>query len=339
MRGSPRPTTSETIHDVLARGSVLGTIAIIALGLGACGLSVVGAAPEETGAVSGADAAPSPIADSTTDDAGGNDNTVPPPPPCISDACAPLDVPGFAIALYGDRATACPSGFTSADVVRTPSAQPDACACGTCAPSATCTTGTIGTKYSSDTKCDNPAGTLSANDGDCFAFNGVFVSTYCSVQAPPPVLGPCSAPGVSVPAKLSADATTHLCHPTADSCAQALCAPPPSMNACLVAAGDVACPPSAPNKTLVGSEPDVTCGACSCTSTATCTGSVTFYSNSGCTGSTKVLTTDVCTIVNQANFKSTKWAGTVTGLSCTNVTPATPTAVGLKDVRTVCCPP
>lgn len=200
-------------------------------------------------------------------------------------------------------------------------------------------TGTIGTKYSSDTKCDNPAGNIDANNGACFPYNGAFVSTYCSILPPPATPGPCSAPGVGVPAKLTADATTHLCHPAIDSCAETFCAPPNGMKTCLVAEGDVACPANAATKTLVGSEPDVTCGACTCTSTATCTGSLTFYSGSGCTGGTKVLQANTCTMVNQASIKSTQWAGTASNLACTNIVPGAPTSVGVKNARTVCCPP
>lgn len=268
--------------------------------------------------------------------------------PTVEDAdvpqtCAGTCMPGattapFAHVLFGDRGAACPGGFDASDVVENPMPGAGSCACGACAFSGTtCTSGALVSKYSSDTTCNGTGSNLQGNGGNCFAFNGQFISTYAAMLPPTAVPGTCSAAGVAVRANV-ATKDARVCSPRPGACLDALCAAPPALAVCVAADGDVPCPTSAPNRHLVGSDVALTCAACTCTTQATCTGTVTFYSGADCTGTPRVLTAGVCTVVNQASFQSTRWAGTVAAQSCTNVTPAAAASASLTGVRTVCCP-
>lgn len=279
----------------------------------ACGFSAVGTGEQSAADAGGGvllDAAPGSVTPGPSQEGGSDAETS--PPPCVADACSLVagSAP-FRIVLYGERSNACPTGFGSVDVVTKPVANAGACTCGPCVTNATCTTGLIGTKYSSNAVCGTPAGDIDANNGACFPYNGNFVSTYCVIVPPPAVPGACSAPGVGVPANVATEAK-RICNPQVDSCAAVLCAPPGSLKTCIAAPGDVECPGSAMTKTVVGANVDVTCPSCTCTTKATCAGAVTFYSGANCTGGTKVLDANVCTQVNGAGIMSTKWAGVVT---------------------------
>ena len=260
-------------------------------------------------------------------------------PSACAGTCSPAATTApFVHVLFGDRATACPAGFDAADVVEEPTPGAGSCACGTCAFSGTtCTTGALVSKYSSDNTCNGTGDNLQGNGGNCYAISGQFISTYAAMLPPTAVAGSCSAPGVGIRANVTTK-DARVCTPRSDACLDALCAPPAALAACVAASGDVACPAPLPNRHLVGSDVTLTCAACTCTTQATCTGTVTFYSGAGCTGTPRVLNAGACTQVNQASFQSTRWAGTIATQTCTNVTPAATAGVSLTDVRTVCCP-
>lgn len=310
-------------------------VGLVVFALAACGIDAVGTL-EEPGALRAPDRPPNSAAD------GGRpaeeDGSGVPVGPC-ADACAPPSATApFADVLYGERTSACPAGFDASDVVEDPVPAAGSCACGTCAFAGTsCTGGAIVSKYASDTTCSGTGSNLQGNEGNCYAFNGQFISTYAAMLAPAAVPGTCSAPGVGVPANVTKK-ERRVCTPRADACLDALCSPPAALAACIATSGDVPCPSSAPNRHLVGSGVALSCAACSCTTQATCTGTVTFYAGAGCTGATRVLQAGVCTQVNQASFQSTKWSGTVATQTCANVTPATTATASLDGARTVCCP-
>jgi hypothetical protein len=89
---------------------------------------------------------------------------------------------------------------------------------------------------------------------------------------------------------------------------------------------------------VVATDFALTCGACTCTATATCGGSASFHPDGACGGDPLVLAAGACTTVNQASASSYRWTGTVASQSCANVTPPEKAAVSLIDARTVCCP-
>jgi hypothetical protein len=107
------------------------------------------------------------------------------------------------------------------------------------------------------------------------------------------------------------------------------------MKACIGTAGDVACPSG--TKHVVGADVTLACPSCGCSITsATCGGTMDFYTASGCTGSGLTLTAGVCYATNGAGIGSAKWKGVVTSEVCTT-TPIAPTTT-LTSAQTVCCP-
>lgn len=320
------------------RASLVGLVLAGALVASACGIDAVGSFIDPNADGGGPLGTPGPGARGVGDDGGPANDDGGSPLPC-ADACAVPSAPApFALVLLGNDAAACPTGFDASDVVDEPTPNAGSCACGACAFSGTtCTTGALVSKYSSDTACGGTGSNIDANGGACFAFNGQFISTYAAMLPPAAVVGTCSAPGVGVRAKVTTT-KRRLCAPRSDACLDAVCAAGSSLATCFAAPGDVACPASLPTRHVVGSDFTLACDACTCTTQATCSGNVTFYSNAGCTGSTRVLQSSTCTQVNQASFQSTKWAGTVASQTCTNVTPAAKANATLADVKTICCP-
>jgi hypothetical protein len=315
---------------------------VVAATLSACGLSTVGQLDEPAG--QGVDPPPGPAPPSNTSalpasDEGGTPvpPPPPPPPPGCNPSCALPQAAGFTLALFGDRTAACPDDYDPTDAVEGPTAGAGACTCGTCVMTGTtCNTGTIPSRYASNNQCGNTGASLQANGGNCFNFSGTF-GTYASVLPPAAVPGTCSAPGVAVRANVTAS-SRRICALKAGACGAGACALPAAQRACLVAPGDVACPAGAPTKHLVAGDFTLACAACSCSTAATCGGSMTFYSNAGCTGSTITMNASTCTQVNGASIASTRWTGTVATQQCANLTPGAAT-VGLSGATsTVCCP-
>ncbi len=310
----------------------------------ACGLSVSGQLAGEgdapPGTQSATDASGLP-GDPTRDAAGGDAvaDSGPPPPPCLSDACAAGMPPaGFAPILLGTTADACPSGFTTADLLESPVAAADACACGTCVMTGTnCGAGDLPTAYDQGGgACGSTGATLSTNNGACSNSNGTF-GQNTRIDAPAAVPGTCTAPSTGVKAKVSS--TPHrVCELAPGSCADRLCTPPGSLRACMMHEGDVACPAEATEKHLVGPDFTIACGACSCTTSATCGGKTEFWSANGCGGApSKTFTAGVCASAGGASYSSYKWTGMVATQTCTDLTPPAAT-VSLTQTKTICCP-
>lgn len=331
----------------IVRASLVALVGLVAVGvlgaaLGACGLSLVGssaeerspdASPETTGPEPDGSTPNTPGADASRGD---DSSTVPPPPGCDPDACALPSGAGFTLALFGDAAQACPAEFASSDVLENPIAGTGACTCGDCTAQINCSTGSISTNYDNGNgSCGQNGAALQANNGVCRNVNGTF-GENASVEPPTPVVGTCSAPGVASRAAVTTTAR-RICSPASTACTALACTPPTGMAACLVHDGDVACPASAPNKHLVGTDFTLSCASCGCTLAVECGGKMEFFSQQGCNGSTRTLNVNVCTSTNQASFSSTKWTGTVAQQTCTKGTPPAP-AFALTDSRTVCCP-
>lgn len=254
-------------------------------------------------------------------------------------SCAALTLAqsGFAPVAFGDGP--CPSGFDSADVVEGPLAQVGSCGCGACtATGASCGASSFQTRTGSGSQCSTGStSNHTTNGGNCQDINGGFGGDYSVLLLQPPTaVGTCQAAGEVIPAKIDKTAR-RLCTRRGGTCAAAICDLPTSLVACLVTDGDVACPGSAPNKHLVGADVTATCAACGCTPNATCNGTFAAFSGTSCGGTQKVTLTNTCTLVNQATFNSYRLTQTV-GQTCTNVTPASKADVSLTVPRTVCCP-
>jgi len=297
-----------------------------------CGLQVVGAGDPDGGTGMPLDPDASASADAPINEP---TDAPSPPPEC---ACALTPPAGFTVvALAGDRSAGCGDGLVAIDLVTDPVAAAAACTCGSCAVTATpsCNTGSFSNFYDEG---GGACGSVSANvrpaNTGCNTDDGFFVS-HARAGVPPPS-GPtaCTAP-VTPHANEVTSKPIRVCAPKpgADDCVCKAAAP---YRKCLRAPGDVSCPASAPNKKLAGTRVTAVCGTCPCTATATCTGTVTFYSDNGCMNVIATINEKECkTTPDGANFSSLRWNGTA-AVAC-NVAKA-PTAAALTEPTTICCP-
>jgi hypothetical protein len=322
-------------------------------GMVACGLNATGQMIETEGdgpgSPSGSSSSGAADADATsnTADDGGNggseagadsgaDANADAAVACVADACTlPATGSGVELVLFGDRATGCPAGYDQSDVVEDPTPQAGACACGTCTKSASCNSGSIPSYYDNGGgTCGSSGATLDVNNGNCLNFSGTF-GTNAEIGATTATGATCSV-GASISNKANVAVTAgRICKIQASTCVATACVPPATMKACTVRAGDVACG-GGETKRLVADDFTMTCATCTCSATATCSGTMSFYPSSGCTGTPKVLTTGVCTNTNGASIGSTKWVGTAT-TTC-NLSSAPAPGITLSNTKTVCCP-
>lgn len=314
----------------LALVTLTGGAALTALH--GCGLDVVGYADtlDRDGSlpVDGALVSPS--------DAAAIDDARQDAPSCTCERNVP---DGFAVVAVGEQATPCPAGFSTEDRLSDPT--PDGATC-TCDGSCTITTPpTCAATQWRTTKDDNlGSGTcdvLSAwysagpSPGSCVNESGNLARHS---QVLPPTLqgGLCTAAGVPNAAAVKTT-PIRICQPSPTSCTCDL----PSFDTCFAAAGDVACPPQAPKKRLVGSKVDVTCGACGCTVGGSCFATVERFKNDDCDGSLGTVNSLSCQSQANASFRSYRYQAEPR-TTCATTGPAPNGVVTLEDIQTVCCP-
>lgn len=248
-------------------------------------------------------------------------------------ACGTAITQGWQPALFGDAS--CPSGFAQQSVVVAAEAGAGACGCTCSLEAGSCTSGTAPLKYGSAGVCPNNTGF--AVTGTCQSL-GTTESLGGSYAIQPPPISPCTPNVAKNDASVSVANGTLCRSPT--SCDVNICASnaPPGWLACLSQPGDVACP-SGPfsQRTVIGSTANLVCGACSCTGTPSCSGSLTYYADLGCTIASFTIPGDgSCVSPDGAVASAYEWNGSVVG-ACT---PSTPTAsVDLGAQTTVCCAP
>jgi hypothetical protein len=307
----------------------------------ACGFTDVGALDvgAEGGASSGPNAGDSGTtgADgaSTGDGSNERDGSTTGIPICNPATCAlPSPPAGWDLVLLGaSRADACPAGFDSSDAIESPSPGANACTCGACVTAGTnCFTGMIPTQYDdSGGACGTVGGSISAS-GTCQSANGA-LGQHASATPPPAVKGTCTSASAPAPASVVSQ-LGRVCTLQAGTCNGVACGAPPSMKACIGAPGDVACPIG--TKHLVGSDVALACPPCGCTiASATCGGTLEFYSGSNCSGTVYSLTS-TCKQTNGVSVQTAKWKGVVATEVCAT-TPVAPT-VTLTSPQTICCP-
>ncbi|MFO0742055.1 MAG: hypothetical protein U0270_39520 [Labilithrix sp.] len=314
----------------------------------ACGLDVVGVAPEGTGPESGAPQGPSVDAsdasrpgDVLIEEAGphdGGQDVVNPPLGCDVTACAALGAKWKPIAVaIGASPATCPSGAT--DVLRTdPVAAAGACGCRPVNPVApVCNTGTITFRVNGG--CNATGVATSSNSSSCHPVSGSLAGSVAFASLAPSG-GSCTAETTTDMSKLGSSALT-MC---TEACSADLCAKkaPAGFRACLVTDGDVACDaPGFTEKHLAGT-PTLSCAACtSCTATATCTNvSIDLFSGTSCTTKVFHLPADACT--NTGGASGSGVGGMIYNATVTPSYQATgplTATTGLGSPRTVCCAP
>lgn len=290
--------------------------------------------------------APGPV--TSTDDAGADTGAdvvlLPDVGPCSAGSCG-LTVPaGFRVVTYADtRKDACPQGTSTLDVVVDPVAGDGTCGCAcnvTVQPD--CNKGGIARGYDFYTNtaaCNSTGYALAAGGGACGTFGGntLQLGNHISSTPPGPTGGACSFDAKPDTSKVKAK-EARLCDAPPD-CAGALCS---AGRVCIAQDGDVACPKAFATRTLVGAAPKVACEACgACTLEATCTGTLSLFSDSACAQGQLDLPADgQCaarpSAANGKLYASYSYKGTAKA-GCAGTPPTSKATVGLDKPTTVCC--
>jgi hypothetical protein len=272
---------------------------------------------------------------------------------CVDGACRPVTVDGNGtgvpcacgptppdasftpVAFADDTSAACPAGLASRDLQADPVAAASACGCSTCALTTQpdCTSGTWSTVDDTAAMpgvCTKAPGMPHQVNGGACLVRTATLSAYAQAQGPAPVGGACDAPGA--PTGTDIETTpVRVCEATPGACACGALAP---FAACLQAAGDVACPPAAPHKHLVGTIPLASCTACPCT--IACAGTGTFYADAACAMARASVSSTACTATGGGVYQSTRWMGAPA--TCSAGTAPPPVGATFKDAATICCP-
>lgn len=313
---------------------VLGSISALVL-LHGCGLDVTGYADQaEAGIVT--PQIDADITESGTSSGTGNEGgTLVDTSPTCSCATPPS---GWELVAYAnDRNTACGTGLKTDERVTGPTAGADACSCD-CQVKTTpsCNKGNFTSKRDSSgtAKCDDAASVTDANDGNCQRLSATLANHRQAVPPPPSGPGTCDAPAVQHPDKVTS-AQVRVC--AAKTSASCVCNPNGSFRTCVRKDGDQTCPTGYPSKHSVGTAAGVTCTACGCNVTATCSGTITFYSDQNCQTAVEVIDDKSCQTETANSFSSLKWTGTPNA-TCNLTSASTPTG-SLASPETICCPP
>jgi hypothetical protein len=268
---------------------------------------------------------------------------------------------GWSLVAYATPShTNCPSGWTQnpSNWVEGPSANGNLCACGECSTTAdpSCTGGAVSVFYDFDgsKSCalpglppqngNNPAGACLTD-----LYNQAYPKNSDLKLVPPaPQGGSCTSSSMNQPQNVAYASTATTCgadSPASAGCVGGVCAPAIAAPfvACVEQSGDQACP-GAPftTKHLVGSDVSFTCGACACTVSATCEGTMNLYPDNKCGGKSITIPVDgTCHPLpaNGGTYQSYEFQGKTTAIQCTpGAAPANP-PVMLNGATTICCPP
>jgi hypothetical protein len=257
-------------------------------------------------------------------------------PPGICVATLPV---GWNLLLLGpNRSAPCPANFVQQDVVSDPMAGAGACDCSCTVGSApSCTTGQMQTRYGTTTSCSSTGASINLSGSGCTALSGN-LSSYFSAT-PPPATATCTASPVSDSTMVTS--TQRRACEVPSACREEVCSGtvPTGFAACIANSGDVPCPPGWSTRSMVGTAAALSCSACSCQASASCTdGAINFFSDGNC--STPLITFDVdgtCQPANGAvNISAFTYSATAGNPQCTANGPRTAT-VSLTVMRTVCC--
>jgi hypothetical protein len=267
------------------------------------------------------------------------------------------------VAFAPSQGTACPTGFATAaptNLVEGPDTT-GACSCGACTigTQPTCPTGPIG--VDSDTHAiigNNTCGTTDApvaNNpaGGCdtdLPTNINYSLSDMKLVPPAATGGQCSSAGT--PGTLTYADMDRACvmdSAQAAGCNGDECTPnlPSPYVACVFKSGDVACP-GAPftEQHVVGTAGTLTCSACDCSVSADCTGTMTLYTDTGCTMGAFALKADTGCYPAAApgsggftgtHYGSYKYAGNAPATVACAASGSSAASVTLANEQTVCC--
>jgi len=335
--------------EMRLRVSLTFAVSVLA---GACGFSAVGSG-ESAPALSEAEAEaslPGPAADGGDESVELDASADTAAPACTTSgtSCTAAVSAGWTpIAFASDRTATCPAGYTTRDLVKSPTAVSGACGCA-CAIAAgdppTCAKGSFAGLVGTST-CTGNGVTYNVNGTGCTSLGQTSPLSTLAKYAPLPLTpGTCNSSVTKDVTKVTST-SVRACEPP-PACIEDVCrgdglAP---FGSCITHDGDVACPagPFA-TKTLTGTGATLTCGDCAtCKNTASCgLATLHFFNDSAC--ATEVATRlvdDACNAVAAGTANATssyfKYDVATTSPSCTPSAAPT-TAVALDAQRTICC--
>jgi hypothetical protein len=270
---------------------------------------------------------------------------------CSASGCFGMP-PGFSLIAFGATAkgSACPGGFGEpTDTVEGPNVAAGACTCGcsVTTPPTCPTNGSIGNW--ADTNGSQTCGMSviayanvgCGTEGIAGAFGPGDDHRF---QPPGPTGGACSAPVNQDATRMSYAALGRVCQATTLPecngmvCAPALAAP---FAACIASDGDVACPTLFPTKHLLGTAASFTCSpGCTCSVSATCTGTLDYYSSTDCSGSVifQIVADDACHATDYGAYSSHEYVPNApSGVACVGGGSTSASAPALTGTTTVCC--
>lgn len=223
-------------------------------------------------------------------------------------ACVAAIPQGWALVAYETARNACPAGYGAGhDEYTGATAGAGACTC-TCQPTgAKCTSGTIATWWGNGGgACGNAGQSVTVAGSSCEPLGaGGTLAQYYASQAAPFAAGTCTGTPQSNPGQVTKQGVRYCGVPPTG--ADAVCAgmAPAGFAACIVSAGDVACPAGSPflKKTLVADDETLACSACTtCTETGSCSNpKITLFADSSCTQKVVQLASDGSCVPTNAN--------------------------------------
>jgi hypothetical protein len=279
--------------------------------------------------------------------------------PCTpNDSSTCFVVPGgwTLVAVDPTQSAACPSGFGAVpvNVFEGPTAGAGACTCPTCNETLpSCTTGAVQVFYDFGNGQCGLAGVPPQNNNnppgvcDTDLYKGPQNNIGDVKLIPPdPVGGSCQAPSTKNPSGISYTGKDRVCTPNNDGvmgCDDAgICEPelPPPFLACVEAPGNKPCPAPFGHKHLVGTGVSFDCGACGCSETATCGGTMTLYSDGACQmDALSELVDGQCHSTGMPNRMNGSYifAGAVATHACSITSVPSATNLTLDNLTTLCC--
>jgi hypothetical protein len=263
--------------------------------------------------------------------------------PCNPALCQDAVPAGWTrVGLAQSPGVSCGAGLQAVDVVEAPTPEPGACTCGPCTitKDPSCAQGTIKTWFDTGNGKCGQAGLNVDGTGACHDIqNGAQLQAHFAGAVPKASGGACTADATPDQGKVATQAE-RFCELTPGACEADLCSG--ALTECIRTKGDVSCPAGPFTvKHVVGTGVTLACGACDCTTYATCTGTLDLYQGNGCNGASLSLASDgTCYAPGGGGtiFKSYAFQAEVASKSCKAAKQAA-ADVSLEGVHTACCKP
>lgn len=285
------------------------------------------------------------------------------PTGCGANTCGAVPSGWTLVAFAGVRSSACPAGFTkqSTDIVQASPSSLASCSCGACTVTSqpTCDSGSVPVHYDNvpgagagscslvaspgtGPLANSPPGSCGTDlyQGSYAAYDISYASpaaagASCTAQASP--AGPLTTTAERVCAADNSQSSTCDAH----GCPENVAAP---FKVCIMAMGSMSCPAGPLSvRNEVGTSGSSSCPACSCSVTASCSGTLTLYTDKACTTSPYSVPADgSCNAVykQKASYGSYIYSGgSPTNVSCTASSSAGASSADLVNPATICCAP